>query len=154
MARTGTLSLECRYDQVPPLFISFEIDCIPLYLFCSHGLIWYLTRKPTIPEIHPVWPPLHGPHCAWGGDGLGIRKAIKKRSNTKPMVAMAMSDIDRCQVLDEGRRDRVPEGCLRVGCRSTCYNGYTRSNEDVPVERTIFSVCFICWHTLSNLTGR
>jgi hypothetical protein len=78
-------------------------------------LIWYLTRKPTIPEIHPVWPPLHGPHCAWGGDGLGIRKAIKKRSNTKPMVAMAMSDIDRCQVL-AARSDPLDEVIRLLYC--------------------------------------
>ncbi len=56
--------------------------------------------------------------------------------------------------IDEGRRGWVPEGFLRVGRRCTRYNGYTRSNKDVPLERSIFSVCYICWHTLSNLGSK
>ena len=40
--------------------------------------------------------------------------------------------------IDEGRRGWVPEGLLR---RCTRYNGYTRSNKDVLVQRSIFTVC-------------
>jgi len=32
------------------------------------------------------------------------------------------------------RRGWVPEGFFRVGCRRSRYNGYTRSNKDVPAE--------------------
>src|SRR5215469_11460976 len=54
--------------------------------------------------------------------------------------------------LDECRGGWVPEGFLSVGCRCTRYNGNARSNKDVPVEQSIFSVCLICWRTLSNLS--
>src|SRR5262249_50426510 len=63
--------------------------------------------------------------------------------------------LDRVMLaIDDSRRDRVPEGYLRVGRGCTRYNGYTRSNKDVPFERSIFSVCFICWHTVSNLSSK
>src|SRR2546430_2669400 len=59
-------------NQVVP----FEIDHVSLELIGDHELVRDLARKPRAPEV-----------------------PIQERSHAEEMVALAVGDIDRCQVL-------------------------------------------------------
>src|SRR5437867_3952860 len=85
-------------DQVVPL----EINYISFELLGDHEPVWDLARKSRLPNpLKDLWGGMlaHNSHNIRCCDCSSIWEAFKKSSDSKPMVSMAMRDIDRCQVL-------------------------------------------------------
>src|ERR1700746_866979 len=82
-------------------FIPFQIDYISFELLRDHQLVWNLARK--------SWPPraverlrrgvlahhLNGVACC---RHLRVRESLEKSSNSEPMVAMTVCNVDGHQV--------------------------------------------------------
>src|SRR5258706_15339194 len=91
------------HDKVAP----FEIDHISLELLGDHEMLRDLAGKAHVPEVRDVlWRGLllhdfHNTRCCYRS---GIGETILEHPNAKEMVAVAVSDIDRRQVL-AARRD-------------------------------------------------
>src|SRR6185312_4878397 len=89
---------EFHYYQV----VSFEVNYISFKLLGDHEPIRDLARKPRLPKpLEELWGGLlaHNSHNIRRRDCSGIWEPFKKRSSSKPMVPVAMRNIDCCQVL-------------------------------------------------------
>src|SRR6185437_2387648 len=89
---------EFHCDQVVP----FEIYYVSFELFGDDEPVWNLARKARLPNsLEDFW----GGMLAHNIDNTrccycsSIWEAFKKSSDSKPMISMAMRNIDRCQVL-------------------------------------------------------
>src|SRR5271154_6135408 len=92
-----------HHDKVTP----FELDYISLEFFGNHQTFRDLAGIARVPEIRNVlWRRLllHGLHHIGHCNRSRVGKTILERSDAKKMVAMAVSDVDRGQVL-AARRD-------------------------------------------------
>ena len=90
----------------------FEFDDISLELIGDHEPVRDPARKPRAPEVRDDVRRgvlAHEFHNIGRGDRSGIGKTIQERSDAKEMVAVAVGDIDRCQVL-AARLDPIDQG--------------------------------------------
>jgi hypothetical protein len=89
----------------------FELNYISLEFLGDHQMFWDLAGIARVPETRNVFwrglPP-HGFHYIGRCDRSRFRKAIQEHSYAKKMVPMAVSDIDRGQVL-AARRDPLDQ---------------------------------------------
>src|SRR5271169_2628499 len=91
------------HDKVVP----FEVDHIAFELLGDYETVWYLAGIARFPEGRDVlWRGLlaHNLHNFGGRNRSGIGKAFQEGPKAKKMIAVAVSDIDRGQVL-AARRD-------------------------------------------------
>src|SRR5689334_10787310 len=85
-------------DQV----VSFEINYISFELLGYHEPVWDLAGKACLPNLLKyLWGGMlahnfHNIRCCYYSS---IWEAFKKSSYSKPMVSMAMRNIDCCQIL-------------------------------------------------------
>src|SRR5437870_716819 len=89
---------EFHCDQVIPL----KINYISFELLGDHEPIRNLARKARLPNLlKELWGGMlaHNSHNIWCRDRSSIWESFKKSSDSKPMVSMAMCNIDCCQVL-------------------------------------------------------
>src|ERR1700694_5097387 len=92
-----------EHDKVTP----FEFDHISLEFLGDHATLRDLTGIARVPEVRNVlWRSLlaHDFHDVGHGNRFGKGKTILKRPDAKEMVAVAVGDKDRGQVL-AARRD-------------------------------------------------
>src|SRR5215813_8035792 len=81
-------------------FVSFQINYIPLELLREHELVSNLVWESRVPEFEKLWGGILAHYlqnvgcCEWSG----VWKSFKKSSRSKPMVSMAMCNVDSCQV--------------------------------------------------------
>src|SRR6476661_4619301 len=88
---------EFHCDQVVPL----EINYISFELRGDDEPVRDLARKARLPKLlKELWGGLlaHNSHNIRSSHCSSIWEALKKSSVSKPMVSMAMRNIDRCQV--------------------------------------------------------
>src|SRR5919112_6864613 len=79
-----------------------EINYISFELFGDHDPIWDLARKGCLPNLLKDFRGgmlAHDFHNIRCRNCSSIWKAFKKCSDSKPMISMAMCNIDSCQVL-------------------------------------------------------
>src|SRR6478735_5152494 len=96
MVSVGMSEFHC--DQV----VSFEINYISFQLVSDSDPLGDLVRKPHFPNLlKELWGGMlaHDFHNIWCCYCSSIWEAFKKSSHSKPMVSMAMRNIDCCQVL-------------------------------------------------------
>src|SRR6266540_2421303 len=96
MVGVGMAKFHC--DQFVPL----EINYVSFELLGDHEPVRDLARKPRLPKsFNELLGGLlaHNSHNIRCCDCSSIWEAFKKSSDSKPMVSMAMRDIDCCQVL-------------------------------------------------------
>src|SRR6188768_2019031 len=87
-----------HYDQVVP----FEINYISFELLSDNEPLWDLARKAHLPNsLKDRWRGVlaHNFHYIWCCYCSSIWEALKKSSHSKPMVSMAVSNIDCCKAL-------------------------------------------------------
>src|SRR6476619_2224627 len=85
-------------DQV----VSLKINYISFELLCDHEPVRDLARKARLPNLPKyLWGGMlaHNSHNIRCSYCTSIWEALKKSSDSKPMVSMAMRNIDCCQVL-------------------------------------------------------
>src|ERR1700730_8344161 len=102
------------HDKVFP----FEVDHIALELLGDHETLRYLAGIAWFPEGRDVlWRGLlaHDLHNVGGRNRSGIGKAIQEGSDAEEMIAVAVGDIDRGQVL-AARRDPLLYGACQLDC--------------------------------------
>src|SRR5579862_1520865 len=88
-------------------FMPFDIDHIALELLGSHETLRYLGGIARFPEGRDVLSRgllAHDLHNVGGRNRSGIGKAIQEGPKAKKMIAVAVGDIDRGQIL-AARRD-------------------------------------------------
>src|SRR5579863_9431027 len=108
----GDVQTRCVLSVCVPDFhdekvMPFELDYISLKFLGDRQMFGDLAGIARFPEIrNELWRglPPHGFHHMGRCNRSCLRKAIQKRSQAKKMVSMAVSDIDRGQVL-AARRD-------------------------------------------------
>src|SRR5512133_3640863 len=89
---------EFHCDQVMP----FELNYVSIELRGDHKPPRDLTRKRRLPNLlKDLWRGMltHDFHNIRRRYCSGIRKAFKDSSDSKPMISMAMCNIDSCQIL-------------------------------------------------------
>ena len=94
----GVSMAEFYCDQV----VSFEINYISFDLLGYHEAIRDLAGKPRLPNpLKDLWGGMlsHNSHNIRCRDCSSIWEAFKKSADSKPMVSMAMNNIDCCHVL-------------------------------------------------------
>src|SRR5262249_25508447 len=81
-------------------FVSFQINYIPLELFREYQLVWNLVWEPRLPELEVLWGGIlaHTLQNVGCCDRSRAWKSFKKGAGSKPMVSMAMGNVDGCQV--------------------------------------------------------
>src|SRR5579863_5793057 len=102
---------EFNHDEVAP----FELDYISLEFLRNHQTFRDLAGIAGVPEIRNVlWRglPPHGFNHIGRCHRSRFGKTIQERSDAKKMVAMAVSDIDRGQVLAARRDPLYQRGSL------------------------------------------
>src|SRR5580698_5106484 len=111
--RTRCVLSVCVPDFHDEKVMPFELDYISLEFLCDYQMFGDLTGIARFPEIQNEFRqglPPHGFHDIGSCNCSRFRKAIQKRSKAKTMVPMAVSDIDRGQVL-AARRDPFDQRC-------------------------------------------
>src|SRR5919197_3572123 len=96
MISVGMAQFHC--DQVVPL----EINYTSFELLGDHEPVRNLARKARLPNLLKyLWGCMlpHNSHDIWCRYCSSIWEVFKKSSDSKPMVSMAMRNIDCCQVL-------------------------------------------------------
>src|SRR5580700_11517386 len=97
----------CMPDFHDEKVMPFELDYISLEFLGDHQMFGDLAGIARFPEIRNEFRrglPPHGFHYIGRCNRSRFRKAVQNRSYAKKMVPMAVSDIDRGQVL-AARRD-------------------------------------------------
>ncbi len=95
MVRVGMAQLHS--DQ----FMPFQVDDIPLELFCDHQLVWNLTWKSWLPgagERLQRGILAHHLNRIGGCHNPGVGEPLQKSSDSEPMVSMTVRNVDGRQV--------------------------------------------------------
>src|ERR1700741_2804914 len=79
----------------------FKANYISLELLRDHQPVRNLVRKACLPAFEPFWGGIlaHDFHNIGRCDRSSIWKSFKKSARSKPMVSMAVGNVDGCQVL-------------------------------------------------------
>src|SRR5579864_199091 len=93
MVRVGVTKFH-NHQRIP-----FEVDHIPFELFRDHQFVRNLARKSRLPgAVERLWGGVLSHHldCIGRRYYFGVRESIEKCANSKPMVSVAVGNIDGC----------------------------------------------------------
>src|SRR6202140_5128186 len=86
-------------------FLSFQINYISSELLRDHQLVRNLAWECRLPDLTQEFRRrilTHYLHSIGSRNRFGVRNSLQKSADSKPMVPMAMGDVDGCQVLTFG----------------------------------------------------
>ena len=82
-------------------FLPFQMDDIPFQLRRNNKIVRNLTRKYSLPDRTKEFRGgilAHHRNCIGQCHCFGVWESLKKSANSKPMVSMAMCNINGCQI--------------------------------------------------------
>src|SRR6266567_7903894 len=100
--QTGRMIRVCMTKFHGDQFMPFQINYIPFELLCDHQLVRNLARKSRLPDRTEELRGgilAHNLHSVGRCQCSGVWESLKKSADSKPMVSMAMRDVDGCQFL-------------------------------------------------------
>ena len=150
--------------------MSFKADDISVEFFGHNQMFWNLSGKSSLPSsVEKLRGGVQAHYLNRLGrcHGFGARKTLEKCTYAKPMISMAMGDIDGGQVsiqrrdpvcqsgglldrhvsidehgvplpIDEGRSHRLKIGISHARRPVGHNDGYARCHKDLPVQTRSF----------------